>query len=115
MKYALFHFNWTKADLHKNMSHFDLTFKPTVEDVMAAVKDGLYDLVHVFEDIDNYEDVFSKSQNVDDNWNQEFPCRSTSVGDVIVQIGSTASVAQVVAPCGFMPVIGFTDYEDVVV
>lgn len=32
---------------------------------------------------DSLNDAFKKSQNFDDHWNPENPCRSTSVGDVI--------------------------------
>jgi hypothetical protein len=30
------------------------------------------------------EDAYAKSQNLDGYWNEETPCRSTSVGDVVM-------------------------------
>lgn len=36
-----------------------------------------------FVEASSLEEAFAKSQNLDEPWNPVFPCRSTSVGDVI--------------------------------
>lgn len=48
-----------------------------------ALSDGKYELAGEVEAAD-LEDAFAKTQNIDAPWNKEKPCRSVSVGDVLV-------------------------------
>jgi len=63
------------------------------DDIQYAFLDGEYQLVYTFElpsdDLESQlEEVFFQSQNLEEAWNEESPCRSTSVGDV-VRFGNT--------------------------
>lgn len=60
----------------------------TVDDIRKVFAKGNHKHVYTFElpadDVEEQlEVVFAKSQNLDEDWNEESPCRSTSVGDIV--------------------------------
>jgi hypothetical protein len=60
----------------------------TEEVLRHAYLTGFYELVHTFimprEDLlDRLEEVFYRSQNLDQSWRKGRPCRSTCVGDIV--------------------------------
>lgn len=50
------------------------------------------------------EAAYARTQNIDEAWRPQAPCRSTSVGDILVEcVGSTHRAFEV-AMCGFKPI-----------
>lgn len=49
----------------------------------------------------NIDVAWALSQNTEDAWNKEAPCRSTSVGDIIEFDDVHGTNLYIVAPCGF--------------
>jgi hypothetical protein len=80
----------------------------TAEDLRNGFLQGKYELMQTFEKPAEavnrqLEDVFGESQNVEDHWRLDAPCRSTSVGD-LVRVGKDYWI---VAGVGF--VLGWQD------
>lgn len=61
----------------------------------------------------NFQDAFVKSQNLDDSWNPDTLCRSTSIGDYIEDVESEE--IQQVMSIGFRivekPLVIYLDHE----
>lgn len=82
----------------------------TARELMRAYMEGCYELVYTFrlsqENLmDQLEEVFYKSQNIDRSWRKRGPCRSTSVGDIV----RVADEYWIVASVGFK--LGWRDSD----
>jgi hypothetical protein len=91
-----------------NPPRFDITFKPPEETSTLSrsqfVIAARFTLLDAAEPDVLLNEVFEKSQNIEEPWNPFKPCRSTSVGDVLVLWRGAECVAYEVRNIGFSTV-----------
>ena len=88
-KYRVFH-----LDLDRDPENKESRFRAMMGDIKEAVEGGLYKEVAHLEAVD-LERVFRLTNHVDEDWTEgeaiscvKSPCRSTSVGDIVMDEAS---------------------------